>query len=324
MSASAVPLDRQILESLSLARRFSLPDAYRKSSKVFICGMGGSAIGANIVRAVAHRRMHLPFAVYRTSEVPSWLDPQTLAIFSSYSGNTVEVLHAFRRALKSKARMVILTSGGGLARLAGQKKIPCLLIPPGLPPRCAVGYLTFSLLSLFSKLRWLTLAKEETKEVLSVIQSVSGRGVKKIARGMKERSIHLYGVAGMTEAVALRWRSQLAENAKTLASHHLLPEAFHNEIEGWKFPRFAIRKSLAIFFEDKDDPKDIVAKRDFFKALIRRRGGRVLTLPTRGKSHLARIFYLIALGDKVSVELAQLYGEDPIAIPMIERIKKIK
>ena len=323
MSDSLFPLDRQIAEALSLGRRFSLPASYQGVSKILLCGMGGSAIGGNVVRTLARRRMNLPFVIYRTSEMPPWLDERTLAIFSSYSGNTPEVLGALRGALKGRAKIVTLTSGGELARLADRKKLPCFLIPAGLPPRCAVGYLTFSLLSIFLKLGRLTLPGPEVREILDSIRSVSPGQAEKIALQMKERSIYLYGVSGITEALCLRWRSQLAENAKTLASHHLLPESFHNEIEGWRFPSFAVRRSLAVFFEDREDPARIRRQRRFFQKLIRRRGGRVLSLPAKGRSLLARVFYLIALGDRVSFELARLNGVEALPIPSIEAVKKI-
>ena len=121
----------------------------------------------------------------------------------------------------------------------------------------------------------------------------------------------------------MRWRAQLAENAKTLAAHHEMPEMFHNEIEGWRFPSALIRQGTALFFTDRSDPPEIQKKMRFVQKMIRQRGAKAVEIRSRGKTPLARLFSLISLGDWVSYELAVLNRVDPLEIPAIEAVKKV-
>lgn len=325
MKEHLLSLDQQIAEGLEIGRAFSVSsfDA-RRISKILFCGLGGSAISGDILRVLSARACPHPFAVERSGEIPRWTDPKTLVILSTYSGNTDEILTCFRKALRAKAQILIVTSGGRVARLAVENKLPYLLIPAGLAPRNAVGYLTFSVLPVLKKLCLLDFSESEIQEVLSVVRAVSEKKVKAAARELTGRCVHLYGGSGFMEPVVLRWRAQFAENAKTLASHLLLPEMFHNEIEAWQFPKKVVRASLALFLKDRDDPLGMKHKRAFVIKALARRHVKAVQIQSQGKSPLARIFSLIAFGDRTSCELARLNGVDPLPVPILEALKKIK
>ena len=316
-------LDRQIREGLLIGRKLSLPADYRKVKQILFCGMGGSAISGDILRVIVTQRSKDFFAVEHGSRWPNWADGQTLAVFSSYSGNTVEVLQHVHRAFASKTQMLMVTSGGHLGEIALERRLPCLRIPGGLPPRCAVGYLTFSVIPVLAKVGGFRITEEEIKETVSVIRKMNHQKAKAIARKLFKKAIHLYGVSGLVEPILVRWRAQLAENAKTLASHHVIPEIFHNEVEGWKFPRTIIKNSMAVFLNDREDPSLLCRKRKLVQNHIRGNGGQVLEINSQGRSPLARIFSLISLGDWVSYELASLNHVDPMSIPTIEAVKKV-
>jgi glucose/mannose-6-phosphate isomerase len=317
-------LDSQIEEAFSIGRQFSPAFHFPNVRKVLFCGMGGSAISGDVLRVITEYYSPVLFEVHRGDLWPRWADRETLVLFSSYSGNTQEVLEWVPNAIKTKCQILILTSGGRLGEIAAKKRIPCLKIPQGLPPRCAIGYLSFSLLPVLEQLGRFTISKNEFQETLSVIRNVPKHKAKLIAHQMQGRSVHLYSVAGLMEPAAVRWRAQLAENAKMLVSHHFLPETFHNEIEGWKFPPAVVENGLAVFLTDRADTPFLNRKRKFFQKIIRARGGRVVEIPTSGKMPLARLFSLIALGDWVSYELALFNRIDPMQIEVIEALKKIK
>jgi len=325
MKPSFLGLAGQIAESRSLVRDYCFPKP-RGVSKIFFCGLGGSAASGDILRTLLSPGRPLPFSVCRSGDLPSWVDRKTLAVFSSYSGNTAEALSAFQKASAAGAKLFAVTSGGKMAGLAQKRKAPCLLIPPGMPPRFALGYLSFSLILTFKKWGWLRLENGEIEETIRTLRHLDRNPAlgRTLARRLSGRSIHIYAVRGrLLEPVARRWRAQFAENAKTLASHGLLPEMFHNEIEAWQFPRPVIKKSAAVFLTDRGDPSWIQRKKAQAQHLIRRGGARVLEVQSRGRSPLARIFSLVGLGDQVSLELAGRYGVDPVSIPSIEQLKKI-
>ena len=315
-------LDCQILEGVALGKKFKIP-ALKNISKILFCGMGGSAISGDILRIWVSRDSRLLFRVNRTGEMPAWVDAQTLVIFSSYSGNAAEILEILEPILKRGCPVMILTAGGKLERIAEQKKLPLLRIPQGMMPRFAIAYATFSLAAIFKRLGWIQYKEEDIREVASLV----GRGMafraRTVAKALHGRSVHFYGFANFAAPILTRWRSQLAENSKMLASHHNLPEMFHNEIEGWMFPKEIIRKSAAVFFEDKEDPAWIRKKAAAITKILKKRGASVLKISSQGKSSMARMFSLIALGDWVSHELANLNQIDPMSIPSIEALKKI-
>jgi glucose/mannose-6-phosphate isomerase len=316
-------LDRQISDAVRIGSDFRFSLKRRRISKIVFCGMGGSAIGGDILRRLAFRQDKIPFAVNRSSAMPKWVDRQTLVIASSYSGNTREVLASLRDAFQAKALVLIVTSGGKLEDLARKQKTACLKIPAGIPPRCAIGYLTFALLPVLNRIHILSVSEKDIRETIHIVRNIPRARAKRIATLFENRFVRFYGASGLMEPVLVRWKSQLAENAKTSASVQVLPEMFHNEIEGWKAPKAFVQKSLAVFFCDSGDPAWIRKKEAAALRIIRGSGGKAEQIFSQGKSQLARIFSLIVLGDWVSYELAVRYGVDPIAIPNIDILKKI-
>ncbi|HJW76073.1 MAG TPA: hypothetical protein VJ787_10455, partial [Thermoleophilia bacterium] len=96
---------------------------------VIVCGMGGSAIGADVVRACAVDRLPVPFEVVRGYELPAWASPRTLVVGVSHSGNTEETLSCVRGALARECRVAAVTSGGELTALARERALPLVTVP---------------------------------------------------------------------------------------------------------------------------------------------------------------------------------------------------
>lgn len=312
----------QIVKARVIAEGVSLPSSFIKTpEKILFCGMGGSAISGDILGTIAQSRSKIHWTVNRTSRLPEWVDSKTLVILSSYSGNTQEVQAIFEQAIARKASFLVVASGGWLAREAVKRRIPVFRLPEGYPPRFAIGYGTFALLFLFIRYKWFSVTHREISEVLRVTRRFPAAEAKKLARKLFQKNIHIYG-GGLMQPVALRWRTQFAENAKTLASCEALPEMFHHEIEGWLFPVFKVKRSVAIFLTDRNEPLWLCKKKRVAMQAIRENGAHVLELKARGASGLARIFSMIMLGDWTSCELAKLYKVDPMSIRMIDRVKK--
>ncbi len=314
-------LNEQILAGYNLGRRFQLPPSYKKASGILFCGFGGSGISAEIIRALSLRSSRLPILCYRAGAFPQWVNRTTLVILSSYSGNTEEVLEALKEAIRARAKILVLSSGGKLAEAARQKKIPVLRIPSGVPPRAAIGYLTFSLIPVLGKMISLSVTPRDVRETLSLIRKARTQA-RPLTRKFVGRFLHLYSLSPLTEPVTKRWRTQLAENAKTLSSHYPIPEFFHNEIEGWRFKNK--NRSAAVFFLDRNDLPVFRKKARLAEKAIRRSGTPVVEIKSEGRSALARLFYLMALGDWVSLELASAQKIDPMSITLIDALKKIR
>lgn len=326
---------RQVEDGNRIGETFHIPRSFGKNiEKIVFVGMGGSAIGGDVIRSLVSRESSIPIWVWRHYKLPPFADSKTLCIFSSYSGNTEETISAFYEARRRRLKALAISSGGELARLSIDSSIPWIEIPKGYPPRSALGYSVFPLLNVLSHLK---LAKsepgafEETVSLLETLQrkkyapeipSRSNRA-KRLAEALRDRWVVIYAGTEFLDSAALRFRNQIEENAKAMASHHLLPEMNHNEILGWQFPSKLIPKSVCVFLRDREDHPRIQLRMRITKGVVAaRRGVRIEEIQSEGKSRLSRLFSVIYLGDWASFYLALLYHIDPTPVAIIESLKK--
>ncbi len=299
---------------------------------VIVAGMGGSAIGGEIARAAASDRLQVPLAVQRDYALPAFADARTLVIASSYSGNTEETLQAVGEARRAGAAVACVTSGGELARLAAADRMPLVLIPPGLPPRAALGYSTVAILGLLRAAGVIGGIDESLAETESLLDALgrrwqpeipeSANPAKQLARSLHGRIAAIYGSAGLLEPAAYRWRCQIEENAKNLALHHALPEMNHNELVGWEMKSPVLERIGVVMLRDREDHPQVRRRFDLTCGLLTGRCGALHQVWTEGTSRLARIFSAVYLGDFVSLYLAYLNGVDPTPVEVIEYLKR--
>jgi glucose/mannose-6-phosphate isomerase len=306
----------------------SLP---RDPRVLVITGLGGSAIGGDLVRSIAGRQLRIPLVVNRDYDLPGFIDPFSLVIACSYSGNTEETLSAYRQARQARAHIFCITSGGHLEAMAKADGCPVLAIPGGLPPRAALGY---SLITLLYALKGLNLIPDITGDVRETIQLLkalsrryaasnpeSDNPAKKLARSLFGKIAAIYGSNGIMDAAAFRWRCQIAENAKNLGFHHVLPELNHNELVGWLYPEEALKKIGVVLLRDREDHSQVQRRFDLTRELIADKAGSLDEVWSEGDSLLARIMSIIYLGDFVSLYLAYLNNADPMPVKVIDFLK---
>lgn len=314
-------LPRQVRDAFLIGTCVPVPKNFQsKINKVIYCGMGGSGIGGDLLKVFFDLTSDKPWTVLRDYRLPAWVDKSTLVILSSYSGNTLEIKSVFQEAVRRGVPVMAQTSGGWLADACRKKGYIQMELPSGFPPRCAIGYLTFSLLAFFVNAGWIQISLQDWDEAFSVVEKFPRKQAKVLARKLYGKNIRFYG-GGFLEPVALRWKTQFAENAKTLTGYGAIPEIFHHEVEGWHDPSVMIRRSMGVFFTDPSEPKWLVKKRSVAINWMKKSGASAMLLPALGKGLLAKIFSLIMLGDWTSYELALLNRENPLSIKVIERIK---
>ena len=110
----------------------------RTITSVVVTGMGGSALAALMVKVLLNKELAIPFDVVREYNLPAYVNPSTLVIASSYSGNTEETLSAFEQAKEKGAQIGILASGGTLLESARELDIANVPLPSGAQPRMAM------------------------------------------------------------------------------------------------------------------------------------------------------------------------------------------
>lgn len=299
---------------------------------IVFSGMGGSAIGADLLIGYVHEELGVPAMVNREYSIPAFVSNRTLFISISYSGDTEETLAATHAALEANAMLIGLTSGGELEKICQKSKSPLIKIPGGLPPRQALGYLFFSLLFLFEKIGVVSSRNAEVEETISCLIRQAERFVTStnvtsnlphnIAKSVYHTIPVIYTAAPYLAAVPIRWRNQFNENSKMMAFSNVFPELNHNEIVGWEGPKEVNRVLRAIVLRDKEESPRHQRRVNITKDILKQKQIPILEIFAEGQSRLARLFSLIYIGDWASYYLAMLNEVDPITIDSIDLLKK--
>lgn len=321
---------KQSEEAVAIGYAAKIKLRTKKIEQIVITGLGGSAIGGDLLRAYLADKCRVPVIVNRHYYFPEYVGTKTLVIVSSYSGNTEETTAAYRDAIKRKAVIFCITSGGEVERIAKKHRHPYIKIPGGFPPRAALGYSFFPTLIALSKLGFIKDQKKEINETLSLLASLSKKYSDHSAPDnpalLLARTLHgklplIYSGADKFDTVNTRWRGQITENAKTLAFGHVFPELNHNEIVGWEVLKDLMKQIHVVILRDKEDYKRIQLRMDVTKGIIGDCAGGITEVYTEGKSLLARMFSLLYCADWLSYYLAMLNGVDPSPVKKIDFLK---
>lgn len=292
---------------------------------VVVAGMGGSGIVGDVAAALMSRNARVPVVAHKGYGLPGFVTDRSLVVGVSYSGTTGETCSAVQEALRRRARVLGVSSGGSLRRLCGEASAPHVDLPRGLHPRHALGYLLVPVLVALGLV-------EGVHETVQVQEGVVARCHRKVgleenpAKALGQRiahtgSISLYGTPGIGDVAAYRWKCQLNENAKLPATSASLPEAAHNELVGWEDPRG--RKLGVVLLCDSLEgglSDNAIAA---VELLLREHAGWHERIDARGDGPLAQAFSLMLLGDFVSVYTALALDRDPSPILSIERFKRL-
>lgn len=320
----------QVEEAVEIGKQARLRALKGPFSSIVMTGMGGSAIGGDILRSYVSQELRVPCLVNRSYTLPAFVNTSTLVVVSSYSGNTEETLSAYKAARERGAKILCLTTGGEVLRLAEQHGNPAIKVIPGLQPRAALGYSFFPLLLALTRTGLLRSQEKNIQETVDLLWKLSrqlgnyrtktNRAVR-IARILHGRLPIIYSSSEHLDAVNVRWRGQISENAKQLAYGHVLPELNHNEIVGWNVDRTLMKKTAVLFLKDKGVHDRVRLREEVTRSIVRRHAGKVLEVSSEGSSLLARIFSLVYLGDWVSYYLAILNRRNPTPVKVIEYLK---
>lgn len=312
----------QLEESLELFAKTNLRKNDAGLSNIYVSGMGGSAVGANFVEAIIRNESMLPFSVGKSYSVPNYISQHTLAIVSSYSGNTEETISAFQQLLAKKARLIVISSGGELLRLAEELKIDYIKLPSGWSsPRACLAYSLCAQLFTLEKLN--VIGPDFINQIESAIQLIRNNknGINdqalQLAELIKGKWLVFYS-SDRFEPVSIRARQQINENSKMLCWHHVIPEMNHNELVGWRWNHPTL---AAIFIRDHGDYHRIQARMELTKEIVSHYAGSVIDVFCMGNSFLEKSLYLVHLFDLLSVHLAEFNAVDSVEVRVIDFLK---
>ena len=290
-----------------------------------ITGMGGSAIGGEIVKSLLLADTSIPVMVWRDYRLPPMVGRRTVLFASSYSGNTEETIAAYLSGRERGVQIFVLTSGGRLAEMAAGDGVPLIKIPSGMPPRAAIGFMSIPILVVLNKLGLCHNYEDdimETEILLKERMNFWRRRASALGNFLFKQIPIIYSMSRVLDWVGYRWQCQLNENAKVIAHHGCLPEQSHNEVMGFGAPDFINKRIFIIGLFDKKSAHHRTLIR--FQEMVKLLRGYIAGFriyETEGKSLLARMFSLSVFGDLVSVMLAKQRGVDPLTIPRIDELK---
>ena len=321
-------LPEMMLKAREISKAVKLP-TLKKTEKIVIAGMGGSAISGDITSTLLSYEIEIPIFTYRTYDLPKAVGKETLLFAISYSGNTEETLSILKGSPTSQ--IIAITSGGQLKKLAEEKGIPLILIPYGIPPRAALGYLLTPVLIILERLGLAQKLKEQIEETVNLLAKLKANYLvttpekanppKKLAQKLYKKIPIIFATCGTTEAAGLRWKTQFSENSKMTALLNLFPELNHNEIVNLGELKKGEHSFSLVILRDKEDHKQVKKRIEITKKLLQDKI-EITEVWAQGQSRLARLMSLIYFGDYLSVYLALLNGTDPTPVRIIENLKK--
>jgi glucose/mannose-6-phosphate isomerase len=332
MLSFCVDACRHYGEAVKLARAFSF--SYPEPQTIIAAGMGGSAIGGELLKDWARNRVMVPIEVCREYSLPEYANKNTLVLVVSYSGETEESLSVFLDALRRGCMIACISSGGRLGEFAERLDLPWLRVPSGMAPRATLPYLFVPLIVFLERLRLIPSVDSEVSEAMKVLKVVSDENSpdkpmvsnlsKSLAADIRGTVPFVYGF-GFYRAVAQRFKTQLNENSKVPAKWEVFPELDHNEIVGWEVAQKLAKCCSVVFLRDISEPKGMRERIKVTESLLREVSSGTFEVWTRGESALAKMSSLISVGDFTSVYLAVLLGVDPTPVKTIDLLKeKIK
>jgi glucose/mannose-6-phosphate isomerase len=319
-------LPEQLRDALWRAESAIMQD-WDTPAGLVVAGMGGSAIGGALARAALGDHASRPFFVTRAYGLPTWTTPETMVLCASYSGDTEETLACFESAGALGAKRTVVTTGGRLAEMARADGVPVIPLPGGFEPRAAVAYMIVAALEVAALCgagprltSEIDVAASHTELLVAEWgpEAPEDSLAKEIARGL-HGTVAVIAGAGLTTAIAYRWKTQINENAKQPAFASELPELDHNELIGWEGAHAA--GFSAVFLDDSDAHPRVKARMELTEQMIAGNAAASFRLETRGQTSIERVISLVLLGDLVSIYLAALYGVDPGPVKALDDLK---
>lgn len=324
-------LPEQCVEAERLTQEFNPPQNFAAVNTILVTGLGGSAIGGDLLRVFIAGKSKVPVVVNRDYVLPEFVSDKTLVFAVSYSGNTEETLSAYAQAREKQANIIALTTGGKLKEMAQRDGVPVITVPGGISPRAATGYLFIPTVVTLAKLGIIPDVAGEISDTITTLQGLrekfkpsapaAGNLAKQIAGKLFGRIPLIWGATGTTEVVATRWKGQINENSKAMAYWNFLPELNHNEIVGFEKPGELLKQLAVVILRDQNDHPRVQQRMEISKTIIKDKVSSITEVTSTGATVLARTFSLTYTGDYASVYLAALYGIDPSPVKMIDYLK---
>lgn len=297
---------------------------------IVFAGMGGSAIAGTIAKNWLQARLLVPLEVVRSYEVPGYVNTNTLVIVSSASGNTEEALGCLKDAQRKNAQIIAMSSGGLLDKQAEQKVLLSIKLQHYSQPRLGVLADLKALVCIVENLGLVSkidMRKElenaadflDTQKAQWNLDAADDNVARKIAKQLHGKSSIIYSGPTLSSA-GYKWKIDINENAKQMASCNVYSELNHNEMQGWLFPEN--KHSQVVELHSSLDSDRIKKRFVVTRQVLAKHGYEPIEVEVVGNTHIQQLLSTIMLGDYISAYLGILNGIDPSPVELVEKFKK--
>lgn len=321
----------QIKQTLSDLEKFK--SNIEGVEKIVFCGMGGSAIGGDLVKACFEKELKIPMIIRRDYELPEFVDEDTLVVVCSFSGNTEETLQCFESAKSIGAKILTLSSGGKLEKECIENKFSFFKLEYKSEcgqPRVNSGVMLTAVAGILSKLNLIKLEKDAWEKIIEQIENnFSDWGIKNedeeanlalIISQALQNKIPVFHGAGFLSTVARRFKQDINETGKQLAFYEEVPESNHNAVVGYEFPKAKSDVVMVEISSELDSPRNSL-RWNILEQVWDKRELNWVGIDAQGETRLEQIFFLTQLGMFTAFYLALLNGIDPTSVEIIKFIK---
>lgn len=335
MLGSLELLGEQVKQVTALAGTLKLPAAYRSIDRLVVLGMGGSTLGAHVIKSLYFDTLKVPVEIVNGYHVPAFINSKTLVIVSSYSGTTEEPVFALTEAFKKKAKLVIIASGGTLAAVAKKNKLPALIFStennPCGSPRMGLGYSIAGQLAILAAAKLINFSAADKKNLLSAIHDSQ----KKFGASVPSASNLAKQVAGKTGGRSVWYlasdhlsgnahigANQMNENGKRFAGYFLIPELNHHLLEGMMQPKTNPDNLLFIMLESNRYDARVQKRYAVTKSILDKNSITYAVVNSQQKTALGQVAEALLFTSYTSYYAALVEGIDPTAIPFVDFFKQ--
>lgn len=332
MQAIIKDLPDQVEKSWQEVKHLSIPTHYINAKNIVILGMGGSGIAGSLTKAYVSKEIKVPMEVIKDYSLPAYVNSNSLVIAVSFSGGTEEAITTFKEAGERGAKLLAISAGGEIESLARKYRAPHYKINYNSSPRAAIGYLFIPVVYLLSKLKFIDIRDEEIADTIKNLQifqqkisptmPTSQNQAKQLAERLKGKFC-ITVASGILSPVAMRFKDQINENAKSFAAWEEMPEMCHNFLQGLDFPDKIRDKIVTIFIQSRYDYPRNVLRFQAVQNILKRKGlnYEMVNLESKG-SELSEILHYLHFVDYVTLYLAMLEQTDPSPYEMITYLRK--
>lgn len=289
---------------------------------IVFAGMGGSGTLSDLFSSILSKTS-IHVSVVKGYVLPKTIDPSTLVINTSVSGNTVETLNVLDQANKAGAMIVAFSSGGKMENYCIKNKIEYRKIPMFHSPRASLTSFLYSMLNVLEPI--LPTKKKDVNESINNLkklrQEISSERLDDTNTALCIANwincIPLIYYPWGLQAAAIRFKNSLQENAKSHAITEDVIEACHNGIVSWE-------KSSSvkpILLEGKDDYTKTKERWNILKEYFKLNNIDFKEIHSISGNILSKLIHLIYLLDYSTIYLAVKNGIDPTPIKSIDFIK---